>query len=75
MWCPRPCWWPTAWPRRGREVIRCAVAQDAWQGFLESLLRRGLRGVQLVISDAHTGLWRAIRAALNGVSWQRCLVH
>jgi len=62
-----------------REVVGCTVAagemEDAWRGFLGSLLERGLRGVQLVISDAHQGLRRAIRSTLNGASWQRCVVH
>ena len=35
----------------------------------------GLRGVQLVISDAHTGLQAAIRQVLQGASWQCCRVH
>jgi len=62
-----------------REVVGCRVAdgemQDAWAAFLSDLLRRGLRGVQLVISDSHQGLRGAVRATLNGVSWQRCIVH
>ena len=40
-----------------------------------ALVARGLRGVQLVISDAHTGLRKGIRGVLNGVAWQRCTVH
>ncbi|WP_460015914.1 transposase, partial [Mycobacterium avium] len=43
--------------------------------FLRSLKTRGLSGVQLVISDAHTGLRSAIEAILIGASWQRCRVH
>jgi putative transposase len=62
-----------------REVIGCEVAdgemEDAWLKFLGSLIERGLRGVRLVISDAHMGLRKAVRAALNGASWQRCTVH
>lgn len=62
-----------------REVVGCEVAdgemEDAWKGFLGGLVERGLRGVRLVISDAHVGLRKGIRAALNGVSWQRCTVH
>lgn len=46
-----------------------------WLEFLRSLVARGLRGVQLVISDAHVGLQKAIRAVLTGASWQRCTVH
>jgi Transposase, Mutator family len=45
-----------------------------WSGFLKSLTRRGLRGVKLVISDAHEGLKAAIRRVF-GAGWQRCRVH
>lgn len=46
-----------------------------WHEFLQSLVARGLRGVQLVVSDAHVGLQKAIRSVLTGASWQRCTVH
>jgi putative transposase len=46
-----------------------------WTAFLRSLKARGLGGVQLVISDAHTGLKQAISAVLLGAAWQRCRVH
>ncbi len=46
-----------------------------WQEFLQSLVGRGLRGVQLVISDAHEGLKTAIAQVLTGSAWQRCRVH
>jgi len=46
-----------------------------WVRFLRGLVRRGLRGVKLVISDAHEGLKRAIEQVLTGASWQRCRVH
>jgi putative transposase len=49
-------------------------AETFWATFLKSLLRRGLRGVKLVISDAHEGLKAAIRRVM-GASWQRCRVH
>ena len=42
--------------------------------FLRSLVSRGLRGVKLVISDAHEGLKAAIAKVLHA-SWQRCRVH
>jgi putative transposase len=45
-----------------------------WRGFLRGLVERGLSGVQLVVSDAHEGLKRAIAQVL-GCSWQRCSVH
>lgn len=47
----------------------------AWTGFLRGLTARGLRGVQLVISDCHEGLKNAIAACLPGASWQRCRTH
>ena len=43
--------------------------------FLRSLITRGLRGVRLVISDAHEGLKHAIGKVFGGASWQRCRVH
>jgi len=62
-----------------REIIGVEVAdgemEDAWRSFLGGLVARGLRGVRLVISDAHLGLRAGIRSALNGVEWQRCTVH
>jgi putative transposase len=46
-----------------------------WLDFLRSLVERGLKGVQLVISDAHEGLKAAIGQVLTGATWQRCRVH
>jgi putative transposase len=46
-----------------------------WTQFLRSLVKRGLTGVQLVISDAHEGLVQAIAKVLHGAQWQRCRVH
>ena len=46
-----------------------------WLAFLRGLVARGLRGVHLVVSDAHEGLRQAIGAVLHGASWQRCRVH
>jgi len=46
-----------------------------WEEFLRSLVKRGLSGVKLVISDAHEGLKNAISTVLPGTSWQRCRVH
>ncbi|MGC3862395.1 IS256 family transposase [Micromonospora chersina] len=62
-----------------REVLGFAVGDGEdgafWTAFLRSLKARGLAGVQLVISDAHTGLKQAIAAVLIGTAWQRCRVH
>ncbi len=46
-----------------------------WRSFLESLLKRGLRGVKLVISDDHSGLKAARQAVFGGIPWQRCQFH
>ena len=46
-----------------------------WTEFLRSLVARGLRGVQLVVSDAHEGLKAAITRILQAASWLRCRVH
>ena len=46
-----------------------------WTAFLRSLVKRGLSGVRLVISDAHEGLKAAIATVLSGAAWQRCRVH
>jgi putative transposase len=46
-----------------------------WLEFLRGLVQRGLKGVQLVISDAHAGLKAALGKTLAGASWQRCRVH
>ena len=62
-----------------REVLGFDVGDSEdgafWTAFLRSLKARGLGGVQLVISDAHTGLKAAIASVFLGASWQRCRVH
>ncbi len=61
-----------------REVIGldvgAAETEAFWREFLRSLVRRGLSGVQLVVSDAHEGLKQAIAQVLSA-PWQRCTVH
>jgi transposase-like protein len=61
-----------------REVIALDVGEaeteSFWRAFLRSLIERGLTGVQLVVSDAHAGLKKAIAQVL-GCPWQRCSVH
>jgi putative transposase len=46
-----------------------------WTSFLRQLVRRGLKGVKLVVTGAHVGLKRAIAKVLPGAAWQRCRVH
>jgi len=53
----------------GVDVIT-SETEDGWLGFLRGLVERGLSGVQIVVSDAHRGLKKAIAAALPGASWQ-----
>ncbi len=48
---------------------------STWKSFFESLKSRGLRGVDIVISDAHSGLREAIKESFSGSSWQRCQAH
>jgi putative transposase len=61
-----------------REVLGLAIgpseAETFWTDFLRTLTRRGLRGVKLVISDAHEGLKAAVARVLHA-SWQRCRVR
>src|SRR5437899_188438 len=61
-----------------REVIALDVGECEteafWRSFLRGLVERGLTGVELVVSDAHAGLKKAIGQVL-GCSWQRCSVH
>ncbi len=55
-------------------TIGASEAETFWTDFLRSLARRGLRGVKLVVSDAHEGLKAAIAKVLHA-TWQRCRVH
>ena len=61
-----------------REILGLDIgpseAETFWTEFLRKLARRGLRGVKLVVSDAHEGLKAAIAKVLNA-TWQRCRVH
>src|SRR6476646_7843977 len=62
-----------------REILGLDVTSSedgaGWLAFLRGLVARGLTGVKLVTSDAHSGLVAAIGAALPGASWQRCRTH
>ncbi|WP_292070081.1 IS256 family transposase, partial [Mesorhizobium sp.] len=61
-----------------REVLGMEIgaseAEPIWTEFLRKLTRRGLRGVKLVVSDAHEGLKAAVTKVLCA-TWQRCRVH
>ncbi len=56
-------------------ALGAGESEPFWSEFLRSLVQRGLRGVQLVISDAHEGLKAAIDKVLTVATWQRCRVH
>lgn len=62
-----------------REILGVDVVTTedgpSWTTFLRGLVARGLKGVRLVISDAHEGLKTAVAAVLPGASWQRCRTH
>jgi putative transposase len=66
-------------PDERRRVLGVSVALSEaevhWRGFLESLVARGLRGVEFIVSDDHAGLRAARRAVLGGATWQRCQFH
>ena len=55
--------------------VALSEAEVHWRAFLESLVARGLQGVELVTSDDHAGLKAARRAVLPGARWQRCQFH
>lgn len=52
-----------------------AEKTNTWKNFFEGLKSRGLRGVDLVISDSHKGLVESIKECFPGASWQRCQAH
>ena len=56
-------------------MIQDGESENTWSTFFESLKKRKLSGVQLVISDAHKGLIAAVRKNFTNVAWQRCQVH
>ena len=62
-----------------REVLGFMVgdseSEESWGRFFSWLKDRGLRGVDLVVSDSHKGLVRALRMNFQGASWQRCQTH
>jgi putative transposase len=61
-----------------REIVGLGVgpseAEPFWSSFLKGLVKRGLKGVRLVVADAHEGLRHALTRVL-GATWQRCRVH
>lgn len=55
--------------------VALSEAEVHWRAFLDSLIRRGLKGVKLIVSDDHAGLKAARRAVFPSVPWQRCQFH
>lgn len=66
-------------PDGKRQIVGVSISlgeqEVHWRSFLQGLVKRGLRGVQLIISDAHTGLKAARQAVFGGIPWQRCQYH
>ena len=62
-----------------REVLGVSVslseAEVHWRTFMQSLVKRGLMDVELIVSDAHQGLQAARQAVFGGILWQRCQFH
>ena len=55
--------------------VSLSEAEVHWRTFMESLVKRGLNGLTLIVSDAHSGLRSARRAVFPSVPWQRCQFH
>lgn len=66
-------------PDGKRQILGVSISlgeqEVHWRTFLQNLVKRGLRGVQLIISDAHIGLKNARQAVFGGIPWQRCQYH
>ena len=62
-----------------REILGASIslseAEVHWRSFMESLQKRGLKGVLLFISDDHPGLKAARKAVFPSIPWQRCQFH
>ncbi len=54
---------------------KLSEAEVHWRDFLQSLVERGLHGVEMITSDAHEGLKAARRGVFPSVPWQRCQFH
>lgn len=62
-----------------REILGLMLGDSeneaSWDAMLEGLKQRGLTGVDLIVSDDHKGLKKAVQRQFQGVRWQRCQVH
>ena len=55
--------------------VSLSESEVHWRNFLESLVKRGLNGLKLIVSDAHSGLKAGLRSVFPSVPWQRCQFH
>lgn len=55
--------------------VSLSEAEVHWREFLKSLIDRGLHGIELIVSDDHSGLKQARKACFPGIAWQRCQFH
>ena len=62
-----------------REILGAKIEDNedepSWESLFDELKARGLQGVQLVISDGHKGIQKAVEKSFLGASWQMCNVH
>jgi len=62
-----------------REVLGLMLgdteSEESWTEFFLSLKNRGLRGMEILVSDNHSGLVKAVKKQFQGVTWQRCQTH
>ena len=62
-----------------REILGAATslseAEVHWRSFLESLVKRGINGIKLIVSDDHVGLRKARQKVFPSIPWQRCQFH
>ena len=62
-----------------REILGASIAESEDSGYWSALFRglkeRGLKGVEMVVSDAHKGIQKAVESSFLGASWQYCQVH
>lgn len=55
--------------------VELSEAEVHWRSFLQTLVKRGMRGVRHIVSDDHAGLQAARKAVFGGTPWQRCQYH
>jgi len=55
--------------------VALSEAEIHWRKFISSLLNRGMRGIEMVVSDDHKGLKKALQSTITSVPWQRCQCH